>query len=144
MALPMLVGGADCGPSNPLQGLSKRFDSDRGLQQVDISDPIPSLIVLIPISRTFSAQAEQDHLKRFASKIPKVEAPLISLLRPFALSPRVPYSTIRMQLNSLPNLHRLSSPAAMPMTWEPFEVHYQLLKCNSSTRVLSPTGPQIS
>ncbi|KDR75203.1 hypothetical protein GALMADRAFT_249168 [Galerina marginata CBS 339.88] len=34
MALPMLVGGgAECGPSNPLQGLSKRFDHDRGLQQ---------------------------------------------------------------------------------------------------------------
>ncbi|KZS93963.1 TPR-like protein [Sistotremastrum niveocremeum HHB9708] len=34
MALPMLVnGGADCGPSNPLQGLSKRFDQDRGIQQ---------------------------------------------------------------------------------------------------------------
>ncbi|CAA7261694.1 unnamed protein product [Cyclocybe aegerita] len=33
MALPMLVGGSDCGPSNPLQGLSKRFDHDRGLQQ---------------------------------------------------------------------------------------------------------------
>ncbi|KAJ4001589.1 hypothetical protein F5050DRAFT_1683192 [Lentinula boryana] len=33
MALPMLVGGTECGPSNPLQGLSKRFDSDRGLQQ---------------------------------------------------------------------------------------------------------------
>ncbi|KAF8160800.1 hypothetical protein B0H34DRAFT_698115 [Crassisporium funariophilum] len=33
MALPMLMGGADCGPSNPLQGLSKRFDQDRGLQQ---------------------------------------------------------------------------------------------------------------
>lgn len=33
MALPMLIGGAECGPSNPLQGLSKRFDQDRGLQQ---------------------------------------------------------------------------------------------------------------
>ncbi|EGN99677.1 hypothetical protein SERLA73DRAFT_167583 [Serpula lacrymans var. lacrymans S7.3] len=33
MALPMLVGGADCGPSNPLQNLSKRFDQDRGIQQ---------------------------------------------------------------------------------------------------------------
>ncbi|KAF5393239.1 hypothetical protein D9757_000747 [Collybiopsis confluens] len=33
MALPMLVSGAECGPSNPLQGLSKRFDNDRGLQQ---------------------------------------------------------------------------------------------------------------
>ncbi|KAH8119082.1 TPR-like protein [Phellopilus nigrolimitatus] len=33
MALPMLVNGADCGPVNPLQGLSKRFDQDRGIQQ---------------------------------------------------------------------------------------------------------------
>lgn len=33
MALPMLVGGADCGPINPLQGLSKNFDQDRGIQQ---------------------------------------------------------------------------------------------------------------
>ncbi|KAF8904468.1 hypothetical protein CPB84DRAFT_1677396 [Gymnopilus junonius] len=34
MALPMLVGGgAECGPSNPLQGLTKQLDRDRGLQQ---------------------------------------------------------------------------------------------------------------
>ncbi|KAH7929837.1 TPR-like protein [Leucogyrophana mollusca] len=33
MSLSMLVGGADCGPSNPLQNLSKRFDQDRGIQQ---------------------------------------------------------------------------------------------------------------
>lgn len=42
MALPMLVsGGADCGPSNPLQGLSKRFDQDKGLQQVYSSLLLP-------------------------------------------------------------------------------------------------------
>lgn len=35
MSLSMLVGGgAECGPSNPLQSLSKRFDQDRGAQQV--------------------------------------------------------------------------------------------------------------
>lgn len=139
----MLVGGAECGPSNPLQGLSKRFDSDRGLQQVDISDLIPPLNVLILISRTFLDQAAQDHLKRFASKSPKVELLLIGQLRSFALSLRVLYSTTRMQLNSLPNLHRLSSLAAMLMTWEPFEVHYQLLERNSSSRVPSSIGPQI-
>ncbi|KAK0504772.1 hypothetical protein EDD18DRAFT_1397976, partial [Armillaria luteobubalina] len=33
MALPLLIGGAECGPANPLQGLSKRFDQDRGVQQ---------------------------------------------------------------------------------------------------------------
>lgn len=36
MALPMLVGGADCGPINPLQGLSKNFDQDRGIQQARV------------------------------------------------------------------------------------------------------------
>lgn len=35
MALNALVGGStECGPANPLQGLTKRFDQDRGLQQV--------------------------------------------------------------------------------------------------------------
>ncbi|KXN91039.1 Peroxisomal targeting signal 1 receptor [Leucoagaricus sp. SymC.cos] len=29
----LFSGGAECGPSNPLQGLSKRFDQDRGIQQ---------------------------------------------------------------------------------------------------------------
>ncbi|KAF8628859.1 hypothetical protein AX15_003652 [Amanita polypyramis BW_CC] len=33
MALPLLAGGSECGPSNPLQTLAKRFDQDRGLQQ---------------------------------------------------------------------------------------------------------------
>lgn len=30
----MLMSGADCGPVNPLQGLAKRFEQDRGIQQV--------------------------------------------------------------------------------------------------------------
>ncbi|TFK93757.1 TPR-like protein [Polyporus arcularius HHB13444] len=37
MSLPLLVNGAECGPSNPLQGLSKRFDQDRGIQQDQFS-----------------------------------------------------------------------------------------------------------
>lgn len=28
------MSGADCGPVNPLQGLAKRFEQDRGIQQV--------------------------------------------------------------------------------------------------------------
>lgn len=41
MSLPMLfAGGAECGPSNPLQGLSKRFDQDRGVQQVSHSHAV--------------------------------------------------------------------------------------------------------
>ena len=34
MALPMLMNNAECGPSNALQELSKRFNTDRGLSQV--------------------------------------------------------------------------------------------------------------
>lgn len=34
MSLAALVSGADCGPANPLQGLTKNLNSDRGLQQV--------------------------------------------------------------------------------------------------------------
>jgi hypothetical protein len=34
MSFATLVNGADCGPLNPLQGLTKNLDSDRGLQQV--------------------------------------------------------------------------------------------------------------
>ena len=39
MSLPMLINGADCGPANPLQSLAKRFDQDRGLQQVRYGSP---------------------------------------------------------------------------------------------------------
>ncbi|KIP04201.1 hypothetical protein PHLGIDRAFT_25719 [Phlebiopsis gigantea 11061_1 CR5-6] len=39
MALPMLAGSADCGPLNPLQGLSKELDRDRGLQQDQFRAP---------------------------------------------------------------------------------------------------------
>lgn len=38
MALPALVSGADCGPLNPLQSLSKQFDKDRSVQQVGFSN----------------------------------------------------------------------------------------------------------
>jgi hypothetical protein len=34
MSLAALASGAECGPVNPLQGLAKNLDSDRGLQQV--------------------------------------------------------------------------------------------------------------
>ncbi|KDQ21279.1 hypothetical protein BOTBODRAFT_49936 [Botryobasidium botryosum FD-172 SS1] len=33
MSLSTLISGADCGPVNPLQALSKRLDTDRGAQQ---------------------------------------------------------------------------------------------------------------
>ncbi|KAG1715745.1 hypothetical protein ID866_1413 [Astraeus odoratus] len=39
MSLSMLVGGgSECGPTNPLQGLVKRFDQDHGPQQLPTSE----------------------------------------------------------------------------------------------------------
>ncbi|KAJ7217874.1 hypothetical protein GGX14DRAFT_438704 [Mycena pura] len=56
MALPMLVNNADCGPSNPLQSLSKRFDQDRGLQQTFRSQQPVASGVVQEAARFFSPQ----------------------------------------------------------------------------------------
>ena len=40
MSLATLVNGADCGPLNPLQGLTKNLDNDRGLQQVHATENV--------------------------------------------------------------------------------------------------------
>jgi hypothetical protein len=37
MSLATLVNGADCGPVNPLQSLTKNLGNDRGLQQVHVA-----------------------------------------------------------------------------------------------------------
>lgn len=66
MALPMLVGGADCGPINPLQGLSKEFERDRGLQQVTSCDQIAKRNVALTLHRrTTLAQDAQDRQSRY-------------------------------------------------------------------------------
>jgi hypothetical protein len=49
MSLPLLVGGsAECGPSanNPLRGLTKNFDKDRGVQQVRTVSPLDPTLPL--------------------------------------------------------------------------------------------------
>lgn len=45
MSLATLVNGADCGPLNPLQGLTKNLNSDRGLQQVHATGNVYPLVV---------------------------------------------------------------------------------------------------
>lgn len=37
MSLAALANGADCGPVNPLQSLTKSLENDRGLQQVHVA-----------------------------------------------------------------------------------------------------------
>ncbi|KAG6831687.1 hypothetical protein H0H92_008330 [Tricholoma furcatifolium] len=71
MALSMLAGGAECGPSNPLQGLTKRFDQDRGIQQAFRST-------------TNSAGPDQDAARFFSSNGPQAQLP--SLNTPYDVS----------------------------------------------------------
>ncbi|KZP34363.1 TPR-like protein [Athelia psychrophila] len=84
MALPMLVGGSDCGPSNPLQNLSKRFDQDRGIQQDHFSSRAGSS------REAFRTQApargpDQDAARFFSSN--QGPAPQFAAPTPFDLSP---------------------------------------------------------
>lgn len=66
MALSMLVGGADCGPSNPLQGLSKRFDQDRGIQQVPSTlRHLLNRSSSLTLDRIILVQAEPDPQERY-------------------------------------------------------------------------------
>ncbi len=66
MSLPMLVNGADCGPSNALQGLSKRFDTDRGIQQASRRPPAchRTSADTDDFCRTSSERGVRVHLKR--------------------------------------------------------------------------------
>jgi len=77
----MLIGGADCGPSNPLQNLSQRFDQDRGIQQDHFSSARAG-----PSRETFRTQGsrgpDQDAARFFSSStMPQLVAPA-----PFDLS----------------------------------------------------------
>ena len=73
MALPMLVGGVDCGPSNPLQNLSKRFDQDRGIQQVRAGNHRMHEEYFDSLSRIILVLLEQGLRKRC---VPRLYSPL--------------------------------------------------------------------
>ncbi|KAJ3724705.1 hypothetical protein C8R42DRAFT_662545 [Lentinula raphanica] len=70
MALPMLVGGTECGPSNPLQGLSKHFDNNRGLQQDYFGAGRAGSSQETFRSHTGSVPFDQDAVQFFAAKAP--------------------------------------------------------------------------
>lgn len=74
MSLGTLLNNADCGPSNPLQQLSKRLDTDRGIQQVtDSSSFVTGASISmytdrnshIRVIRIILERAEQGHPARY-------------------------------------------------------------------------------
>jgi hypothetical protein len=53
MSLPLLFnGGPDCGPSNPLQNVSKQFDRDTSLQQVCCLSAVYLLVLIKSVEST--------------------------------------------------------------------------------------------
>ncbi|OBZ68192.1 Peroxisomal targeting signal 1 receptor [Grifola frondosa] len=105
MSLPLLVNGAECGPLNPLQGLSKRFEQDRGIQQDHFGAGRAG-----SSKETFRTQyaaatgVSQDAAKFFSSH--PSPAPLLSGPSTFDLS---------ALHNSLPASHAQSSLQAPPV-----------------------------
>ncbi|RDB25292.1 Peroxisomal targeting signal receptor [Hypsizygus marmoreus] len=77
MALSMLAGGADCGPSNPLQGLSKRFDQDRGAQQDHFGAGRAGSSKEAFRTHAGPASPDQDAARFFSSNVP--QAPHLSM-----------------------------------------------------------------
>lgn len=73
MSLGTLLNNADCGPSNPLQQLSKRLDTDQGVQQVTDSSGVMGAFLSIYMDRLSYTRAiritleraEQGHPERY-------------------------------------------------------------------------------
>ncbi|KAL1743363.1 TPR-like protein [Schizophyllum fasciatum] len=102
MALPMLINNAECGPSNALQELSKRFSTDRGLSQDHVgsgSRAGPSAFRPAPPAQ------DQDAARFFAQKSP---APL-AVDTAFSMAP-LAESLPQRQLSHTPQMQ--TSPSA--------------------------------
>ncbi|KIK44889.1 hypothetical protein CY34DRAFT_590141 [Suillus luteus UH-Slu-Lm8-n1] len=85
MSLAMLVGGAECGPSNPLQSLSKRFDQDRGAQQDFIGGTRAGSSREVFRTQQATSPELQQHAERFFNSTPAPPAQLV-VPQPFNLA----------------------------------------------------------
>ncbi|KAG9316256.1 hypothetical protein JVU11DRAFT_2284 [Chiua virens] len=95
MSLSMLVGGgAECGPSNPLQNLTKRFDQDRGVQQ-DIAGP----------SRSRGPLSGEVHFRSQNATVPELQQ-----------------EAARFFGGPAPTTHVVQSSMPMTMPAQPFDV----------------------
>ncbi|KAG2153762.1 uncharacterized protein EDB93DRAFT_213618 [Suillus bovinus] len=85
MSLAMLVGGSECGPSNPLQSLSKRFDQDRGVQQDFIGGTRASSSREVFRTQQTTSPELQEHAERFFNSTHAPPAQLV-VPQPFNLA----------------------------------------------------------
>ncbi|KAG1878314.1 hypothetical protein F4604DRAFT_1580353 [Suillus subluteus] len=85
MSLAMLVGGSECGPSNPLQSLSKRFDQDRGVQQDFIGGTRAGSSREVFRTQQATSPELQQHAERFFNSTPTPPTQLV-VPQPFNLA----------------------------------------------------------
>lgn len=110
MSLPLLVGGsAECGPSanNPLRGLAKNFDKDRGVQQD----------LLGPNRAGTSGQTFRTHSNPISNENIKEAANFFSASNsaPLLHTPSSPFNFSSLE-NALPAIHHrtLQAPKSFP------------------------------
>ncbi|KAG6837504.1 hypothetical protein H0H93_008429 [Arthromyces matolae] len=97
MALSMLAGGAECGPSNPLQSISKRFDQDRGLQQDHFSNSRAGSSREAFRSLTNPSTPDQDAARFFSTNVPAAQLPSSNTYDVSALRAALPVHTHTVQ-----------------------------------------------
>ncbi|KAI0000546.1 hypothetical protein BJV77DRAFT_1058106 [Russula vinacea] len=137
MSLAALVNGADCGPLNPLQGLTKNLDSDRGVLQdhFGVNGAGPSRGVFRTTQAVPSSFGED--AARFFSASQSV-SPTPPITQPTFDLPRFARHSLRHQ--PLPPKHSLLPFAPWPnagffkLTFPPLE--------QGQTSVESTTGPE--
>ncbi|OJA18614.1 hypothetical protein AZE42_01769 [Rhizopogon vesiculosus] len=105
MSLAMLASGAECGPSNPLQSLSKRFDQDRGVQQDFVGGSRTGPYREVFRTQQATSPELHQHAERFFNSTPVPGTQLVAP-QPFNLSalhdvlPQVPVSVQSPQTHS--------------------------------------------
>ncbi|KAI6121393.1 hypothetical protein F5141DRAFT_1089875, partial [Pisolithus sp. B1] len=118
MSLSMLVGGgSECGPTNPLQGLTNRFDQDRGPQQDLLARAGPAKETF-HTSQSSPPELQRDVTRFFSPPTADIQRPMMhaapQLQQPLRFQQQ-PFDMLRLQ-ESLPQLTSASGPstAAQP------------------------------
>ncbi|KAI6032831.1 hypothetical protein F5J12DRAFT_186651 [Pisolithus orientalis] len=111
MSLSMLVGGSECGPTNPLQGLTNRFDQDRGPQQDLLARAGPAKETFRTPQSSTSSELQRDVAQFFSPPTSDIQRPVMHTAQ-FQQQQRFqqqPFDMLHLQ-ESLPQLASPSGP----------------------------------
>ncbi|KAI6045957.1 hypothetical protein EDC04DRAFT_2631194 [Pisolithus marmoratus] len=110
MSLSMLVGGgSECGPTNPLQGLTNRFDQDRGPQQDLLARAGPAKETF-RTSQPSTSELQRDVAQFFSPPSSDAQRPMMHATpQQQQRFQQRPFDMLRLQ-ESLPQLASASGP----------------------------------